>query len=197
MSRPASRSRRAICCSSSTRPRRTPTPPPREDALNAEPAPRSRAAASRSRRSGAPRSKTRAAAQRLGSSAQRPTAPSRQPIPTPSRRSPDGPSSTIAWDEAIAEVVPPARGGGAARRSRPALGRAQGARQADGAEARDPEAPRHEHRLPAHADGHAERARRDAPGGDRQARSAPRSTFTTPRRSWRSRSRSSPPTRAS
>src|SRR5271165_3846505 len=40
---------------------------------------------------------------------------------------------------------------------------------ADGAEARDPEAPRHEHRLPAHADGHAKCARRHAPGGDRQA----------------------------
>ena len=40
-------------------------------------------------------------------------------------------------------------------------------------------------------------ARRDPPGGDRQSRSAPRSIFTTPRRSWRSRSRSSLPTRAS
>ena len=40
-------------------------------------------------------------------------------------------------------------------------------------------------------------ARGDPPGGDRQAASAPRSTFTTPRRNWRSPSRSSPPTRAS
>ena len=40
-------------------------------------------------------------------------------------------------------------------------------------------------------------ARRDPPGGDRQATSAPRSTSTTPRRSWRNFNRSSPPTRAS
>ena len=37
-----------------------------------------------------------------------------------SRRSPAGPSSTIAWDEGVARVVPAARGGGAARRPGPA-----------------------------------------------------------------------------
>ena len=96
-----------------------------------------------------------------------------------------------------AGVVPPARGGGAARRPRPARGRAEGARPADGAEARDPEAARHEHRLPAHADGHAERSASRPARRRSTCKSAPRSTSTTPRRSWRSRNRSSPPTRAS
>ena len=87
----------------------------------------------------------------------------------PSRRSPAS-QSLDRLGRGDSEVVPPARGSGAARRSRPTLGRAQSARQADGAESS-----RRRKRLDMSIAFQRtlmdtlNAARRDAPGGDRQA----------------------------
>ena len=67
----------------------------------------------------------------------------------------------------FARTVPFAGRGGVARRSRPALRRAEGARQADGGKAGDPKAAQYEHRIPEQADGDLEPARLDPAAGDR------------------------------
>ena len=70
-------------------------------------------------------------------------------------------------------------------------------RQADGAEGGDARAPQHEHRVPGHADRDADRSASARARRRSISRSAPRSTSTTPRKSWKNRSPRSPPTRAS
>ena len=66
-------------------------------------APRSRGAASPSRRSGARRSKKRAPLAPRNPSLPRPPAPSRQPFPTPVEALAGRPELAIAWDEATPE----------------------------------------------------------------------------------------------
>ena len=73
----------------------------------------------------------------------------------------------VAWDEALPEPFRLREEAVLRADLDPALRRAQGARQADGAEAGDAKAPQHEHRLPEHADGDVEPARLDPTGGDR------------------------------
>ena len=61
------------------------------------------------------------------------------------------PDLKIAWDEALPEPFRLREEAVLRADLAPARGLAEGARQADGAEAGDAEAPRHEHRLPAHS----------------------------------------------